>query len=111
MNSWQEETIKFDVLELMAKMENHAYTYVLPFLIDVGLLPAEAKVKSLGDIKTSLDPNEIPAGYLAALAYEWDKDGPTSPVDFVNSLRPELRGSPEREAVQEALNGGDFTDA
>jgi hypothetical protein len=55
-------------------------------------------------VNTNLNPDGIPAGYLAALAYEWDKDGASSALEFVDSLRPELRGSPEREAVREQLD-------
>jgi hypothetical protein len=111
MNSdWAQRRFTFNDLKQFAAVRGNMERAV-DFLKAAQVIPYDVVHISAPDyVNTNLNPDAIPAGYLAALAYEWDKDGPIddSALEFVESLRPELRGFPEREAVREAVEAGDF---
>lgn len=102
-SAWMNELWTFDQLNQFAQVRKDR-TSAVDFLKSVQVIPYEVKNMPSPDyIVTHLDPNAIPAGYLASLAYEWDKDGPSSPGEFIDALRPELKGSPQRDVVHEQL--------
>lgn len=107
---WTKTLFQFDHLNQFAKVRTDL-TSAVDFLKSIQVIPADVvHVPAPDYVNTNLNPEGIPAGYLAALAFDWDKDGPSKPSDFVDSLRPELKGSPEREVVRESLETGDFTE-
>jgi hypothetical protein len=64
-------------------------------------------------VQTNLDPNRIPAAYLAELAHDWDLymgerfdyiTPDDTPRDFVAALAFELKGSSKKAAVQSVLD-------
>lgn len=100
---WKQRRFNFNELRQFAAVRTDE-TSAFRFLQSIQVVPYEVKRVSAPDyIVTNLDPDSIPAGYLAALAYEWDRDGPSSALEFVDSLRPEMNGTHEREAVREQL--------
>lgn len=102
-SDWRDEIWTFDQINQFAAVRGELSS-AMAFLHSIQAVPYEvAKMPAPDYIITNLDPKGIRAGYLAALASEWDKDGPSSPKDFVDSLRPELMGSPQRDAVREQL--------
>lgn len=110
-SDWAQALWTFDNINQFAQVRTDM-TSAVDFLKSIQVIPYDVtNIKAPDYVNTNLDPNGIPAGYLAALAFEWDKDGPSAPRDFVDSLRPELRDSPEREVVRESLVTGDFDGA
>lgn len=108
-SDWTKELWPFDHINQFAQVRTDT-TSAVDFLKSIQVIPADVvHVPAPDYVNTNLNPDGIPAGYLAALAYDWDKDGPSRPFEFVDSLRPELRGSPEREVVRESLETGDFS--
>lgn len=69
----------------------------------LGIVPENVESVKPSQVKMELDPQGIDAGYLASVAFEWDSWGPSSPVDLINALRCELKGSPERDIVSGVL--------
>lgn len=60
------------------------------FLKDVGVVPEHVSGASPVNVKTSFNPREVPGGYLASAAFEWDSWGPSTPVDFIEVIQAEL---------------------
>lgn len=60
------------------------------FLHRVGLVPREVRSMATAKVKFNIDPEEVPADYLASAAYEWDTWGPSHPEDFIEAMRAEL---------------------
>jgi hypothetical protein len=105
-SAWQSRLFSFKDLRQFAAVRKND-SRAVEFLKAVLVIPYEVeRVPAPDYVNTNLNPDSIPAGYLAALAYEWDKDGPSTALEFVESLRPELAGSPERDAVREQLEAG-----
>lgn len=52
--------------------------------------------------KIELDPAAIPVGYLAAVAFEWDSWGESTPEQFLDAIQCEMRGA-RRDAIAELL--------
>lgn len=100
---WDKETWTFDHLNQFAAVRGE-HTSAMAFLKSIQVVPSSVgRVPAADYIVTNLNPNAIPAGYLASLAQDWDNDGESSPQEFVNALRPELRDFPERDAVRDTL--------
>jgi len=103
-SDWTKKLWTFDHLRQFAAVRGDLALSV-DFLKSIQVVPYEVvHIPAPDYVNTNLDPDKIPAGYLAALAYEWDSDGPSTPLEFVDSLRPELRNSPERDVVRDALS-------
>jgi len=60
------------------------------FLHQEGIVPHRVKTMPAEKVRTTIDPEHIPAGYLASAAYEWDSWGPSHPAEFVSALEAEL---------------------
>jgi hypothetical protein len=41
--------------------------------------------------RLNLQPDHIPAGYLAEVAYEWDTWGESTPPEFIEAFSAEVR--------------------
>lgn len=54
--------------------------------------------------KTRLSPDGIQGQYIAEVAYDWDRDGPTTATEFVNALVFEVEGTEENQAVTEVTD-------
>jgi len=79
------------------------------WLREIHVIPDNASAytspKQLG---SGLNEEEIPAEYLAQFAYNFDKEGESTPVEFANALAFEVKGTPQRKnfnAMMEKLTG------
>ena len=54
--------------------------------------------------RLNLNPDAIPMGYLAGVAYEWDSWGISSPVEFLDAIELETAGSTRRDVIVETLS-------
>jgi hypothetical protein len=76
---------------------------IVPWLKAIGVIPNDVTSVKPSQVKLELDPKAINGGYLASVAYEWDSWGESTPPDFIRALRCELKGSPERDTIANAL--------
>jgi hypothetical protein len=98
---WKDKTVSLEQLFELAEIHNDQGA--INFLKHAQIMPDVDWKRSNANTKTNLDPLAIRAGYLAELAYEWDKDGLTEPRDFVESIEFEVRDSPRNRNVSEVL--------
>src|SRR5512133_144322 len=104
MSSWRDRTYTLAFLRRSASI-NREYTTVLPWLREIGVLPADETnyPTKCWRVRTDLDGTRIPAEYLVASAAEWDSWGPSSPLDFINALRAECVGEESHDLVAGVL--------
>ena len=90
MNSdWKTKTYSFSWLRDMADPDALS---TFDWLKDIGVVPADVATMQVVQVRLDIDPNHIPAGYLAASAYEWDTWGPSEPDDLLDALEVEIKG-------------------
>jgi len=105
MNSWESRTLTFDWLRRYAAEFDHFGSSV-EWLYAIGVIPNDVraipKMPNSG-IKTELNPDVIPAGYLAASARDFDLMGRANPNEFLDAIECELAGSERHNAVSDLL--------
>ncbi len=78
--------------------------FAMDFLYWSGIIPQNVDWKRRNAVpRTSLDPDAIPAGYLAEVAYEWDDDGSAPIHAFVNMLAFECLDTRQNSVVNETM--------
>lgn len=97
-SDWTKRTYTFSALREWAEDFAHLDNTVA-WLKAMGVIPSDVTHVKPKQVKLELDPKAIEGGYLAAVAYEWDSWGPSSPLDLVAALRCELKGAPERDII------------
>lgn len=97
---WMSMTFSLAHLREMARPFGHL-TNVTSWLYRIGVMP-DVQVRAMNP-RVELDPDAIPADYLASVAAEWDEMGPSSPKQFLDALECETRGS-KRDVIVEALS-------
>ena len=103
MNDWKTETYGYNWLRKQAADHGHMDS-AMEFLRAVGVVPADVEYgRATRVVSNSLDPQAIPALYLAEFANDWDNIGPSSPDFFVAALEFECAGSRKRDVVSETL--------
>ena len=104
---WKSKTYTLDWLQTHAQGCTYIHGFVkgaLHFLVHVGVIPEGVQWnRKNANPKTSVDPNNIPAVYLAEVALEWDAEGPSTPLQFISALRAEIAGTSENSVVSETL--------
>lgn len=102
-SEWQKQTVTFDFLKKSAK----GFPLKLPMLTwlrIIGVVPMMLEWRRSNRLpNTNLDPDKIPAGYLAEVAYEWDQDGRTTPAEFIEALAFEVNGTASKNQVASVL--------
>lgn len=98
---WQRQTYSLTDLRQRAKVTRH-YNSVFGWLKAQGYVPESVEGMRVANPK-SLDPEAIEIGYLAAVAYEWDSWGPTSPLEFLDAMEFECIGNERRDIIVETL--------
>lgn len=98
---WKDRTFSLNQLDEWTSIPALS---MMGWLRTLGIIPNDV-VWTRGNAltKTSLHANAIKAGYLAELAYEWDKDGESTAFEFVDALRFEVNGESKNEVVSEVL--------
>ena len=99
--TWQEQLVSLEALTCEAKWIGEWDYGVFWFLKNIGVVPWGVKSVAATKVLTGLNPDAIPAGYLASAAFEWDSWGPSQPIDFIRALEAELH--PEKRDFIAAL--------
>lgn len=77
---------------------------MMDFMRWAGLVPRDTVFTRRNSLpRTSLDPNFIPVVYLAEVANEWDEDGYSTAVDFVDAIEFEVSGTNKNTLVSEVM--------
>lgn len=78
----------------------------IQFLKDCGVIPTWVTwSRQNHQPSTSVNPENMRAGYLAEVAYEWDRDGWTSASEFVEMLEAETAGTPRNDIIAKTMKG------
>lgn len=101
-SDWNKRKYAFSQLSEWAEDFEHLDSCV-EWLRVLGILPADVERVKPAQVRLELDPQGIDAGYLAAVASEWDSWGPSSPVDLMKALKCELKGSSQRDVIAAVL--------
>ena len=99
--NWQTQPVSLERLSDEADAVGRWGYGVFAFLQNIGVVPWHVKTAPAQKVLLGLDISNIPAGYLASAAYEWDTWGPSQPRDFVRALEAELH--PEKRDFIAAL--------
>lgn len=102
MLPWFERTVEYEQLRTYATQFAH-FDSIVQWLYAIGVLPNDVKSLPEPTIKTELNPSSIKCGYLAASAFQWDAEGPSTPHEFLDAIEFELAGSAKKAAAAEAL--------
>lgn len=82
-SGWQNQKATLDYLKAKAKSYTRPIR-VLTWLKLIGLIPMTTEYRGSNNVPTPpTDPDNITAGYLAGLAYDWDREGITTPSEFL----------------------------
>jgi hypothetical protein len=79
------------------------YRSAASWLRSIGVIPDEVLHVRPRQPILNLDADKVEAGYLAAVAFEWDSWGPASPLQFIDALEYETAGTGKRDAIAEIL--------
>ena len=103
-NDWKTQTYALSWLRKQASDHAHLQS-AEAFLRVIGVVPEDEDrlYQRNVEISTSLPKAAIPGKYLATMAYEWDKLGASSPVDYIHALSFECAGTHQRDVVAETL--------
>lgn len=103
-NSWTKRIVTYDWLKEMADLVNPEPLSMVVWLQIIGVIPFSVNWKRGNRVpNTSLDPNNIQAGYLAEVAFDFDQIGHATPTEFLNWLSFEVAGTPENESMKRVL--------
>jgi hypothetical protein len=105
---WQDKNYDYQWLRFRAGLEHpERDVSSVGWLIDLKVIPDNASAyAALGRPPTPPDPKHISASYLVKFARDFDKDGPSTPVEFCNALAFEIPGTKERKIFSEIMNEG-----
>lgn len=98
--NWQDRSVSLNRLAALAAPWSHDIG-AFEFLHQAGIVPHEVKSAPAVKVRLSIDPDFVPAGYLASAAYEWDTWGTSHPEDFVEAMKAEL--NPDRRSFISAI--------
>lgn len=98
---WKTQTYNLEWLKNMASQSLE--TSAIRFLKGSGIMPWDLDWKRGNAIPRTLDPNAIPASYLAEVAFDWDKDGASSAKEFIDAIEFEVRGTEKNELAALSL--------
>ena len=102
-SEWQKQTTTLEYLKKQAKSE-HQPISIVAWLRLIGVVPLTVEWRRGNRLpNTNLNPDAISAGYLAEVAHDWDKEGRSTPSEFVDALCFEVQGTAEKRAVGEVL--------
>lgn len=89
--NWVNVSLSLSHLRRLSEQPGWGATFpAFEFLREVGAVPEDVRSIASEKVRLSLDPEAVPAGYLAAAAYEWDTWGPSHPSDFIEAMENEL---------------------
>lgn len=99
---WKIKT--YNIVELSTLAFYSAATTAMGFLYEQDIIPDDVIWKRGNSIpRTNISGAAIPAGYLAEVAFSWDKNGPSDPLEFTDALRAEIAGTETNGIIAETL--------
>jgi len=102
--SWFEITWSLKQLRELATSEHLPdEMYIMRWLEHIGVKPRNQNWHKEFAYYPLLDYNAIQGQHLASLALEWDKEGPSNVLDWLEMIEFECAGSPKRDRLREAL--------
>lgn len=106
MANWQNKNYEYRYLRFRAGLEHPSYDIPsIDWLVSIGVIPDNASAyQALGRPQNPTDEKHIPAAYLVKFARDFDKDGPSTPIEFVKALAFEIPGTKERSTVNEIMS-------
>lgn len=87
---WKMRTVSLSELRRDAEVIGEWDWGILGFLRNIGVVPWDVRISLPESVRLNVNPDAIPVGYLASMAYEWDTWGPSQPSDFLDALECEL---------------------
>jgi len=100
---WKDKNWSYEELENFA-IGNGFSGSILAWLQYVGVIPADVRWRRAPmSIYNGLDRDAIKARVLAELAYEFDGEGPGTPLEYLEWLQYEIKGHPKREQLMAVL--------
>ena len=108
-HEWISKTHKLDILREKSRAYDIAHKAsddgsAFDFLKYAGVVPMNmAWTRKNAIPRTNLNPDALPSGYLAEVAFEWDSDGTTSAGEFLDMLEFEVRGTPSNKRLSEVM--------
>ena len=103
-SDWLTQTYSYNWLRKRAA-DRADMAGAMTFLKSIGVVP-EGETYRRTNIPGSVaapHSSAIPGRYLAEFANDWDSDGPSSPVDFIEALEFECAGTEKRDVVSDLL--------
>ena len=97
---WERNTVTFDYLEKHASDEPMS---MVEWLQSFGVIPEGVEFRRRNAIPKTINPEAIPAGYLAEVALSWDDEGFTSSEAFLFMLQAETNGTSQHDSISETL--------
>lgn len=91
LTSWLTRSASLSNLREEANNTGYWEWGIFGWLQNIGVVPWEVQSMPAARVRLNIDPEEIPVGYLAATAYEWDSWGQSHPDDFIDMLEAELK--------------------
>lgn len=101
---WQEHSVSLSSIKRQARELEPWEWGVFGFLQNIGVVPWSVKSVAASKVRLNIDPENVPAGYLASVAYEWDSWGKSQPSEFISMLEAELDPN-KRDFVSAILTG------
>ena len=105
---WRNQTFALSWLRERQDDERQGVTTfgVHEWLIDIGVVPAHVTSIKWSQVQPilNLDGDHIRAGYIAAVAAEWDSWGSSTPTQFLDALELETAGNTRRDVIAELLH-------
>lgn len=76
---------------------------IFDWLQAIGVVPEDVRSMQSAPVRTNLQADTIPAGYLASVAWEWDTWGPSNPIEFCRAIEMETNGNSGNDFVASLL--------
>lgn len=102
-SDWKDKVWSYDELASKAASSRIAGG-ILSWLQEVGVIPVDVRWRRAPmSIYNGLDGLAIKGQVLAELAYEFDGEGPGTPMEYLEWLQYEIKGHPKREQLMAVL--------
>ena len=100
---WKDKSWSYGELEAKSAVDGF-YGSILSWLKHVGVIPEDVRWKRAPmSLYNGLNGEALPGRVLAELAYEFDKEGAGSPMEYLEWLQYEIKGHPRREQLMAVL--------
>lgn len=88
---------------LLSPTDYVGQSYATSWLRKVNIIPRREPWNTVYSVYPNFQRDRIKAEHLASLALEWDREGPSNMVDWLEMVELECTDSTRRDTVREAL--------